>query len=219
MSKYYWLLDPGHGGIIDGVYQTSGKRSPIWEDGTQLFEGEFTRDIVSRIQMKLNELNIDNQDIVNSDKDISLKRRVGIANSIHSRKRNCIYVSVHANAFKKNKGKGWEVWTSRGETKSDEYATFFFDAMKEEFSDYNTWRVDTSDGDVDKESNFYVLKNTSMPALLTENFFMTHWDDYKIISSEEGRQKIADAHVNAIMKIEGVGDYNTNLPYKCDYTE
>ena len=28
-SKYVWILDNGHGGIIDGVYQTAGKRSPI----------------------------------------------------------------------------------------------------------------------------------------------------------------------------------------------
>ena len=28
MSRYTWLLDAGHGGIIDGVYQTAGKRSP-----------------------------------------------------------------------------------------------------------------------------------------------------------------------------------------------
>ena len=24
-SKYIWLFDNGHGGIIDGVYQTAGK--------------------------------------------------------------------------------------------------------------------------------------------------------------------------------------------------
>ncbi len=28
MARYTWLLDPGHGGIIDGVYQTAGKSSP-----------------------------------------------------------------------------------------------------------------------------------------------------------------------------------------------
>lgn len=35
------LLDNGHG------YDTPGKRSPIWPDGSQLFEWEFNRDIVS----------------------------------------------------------------------------------------------------------------------------------------------------------------------------
>ena len=204
MGKFHWLLDPGHGGIINGIYQTKGKRSPIWEDGTQLFEGEFTRDIVNRIQLQLDALDISYTNIVNTEKDMSLKRRVGVANTIHRKKRNCIYVSIHANAFKKNRGKGWEIWTSRGETKSDYYAPFFYDSMKDLFSEYKTWRVDTSDGDIDKESNFYVLKNTSMPAVLTENFFMTHWDDYLIIQSEEGRQKIADAHVNAIKTIESL---------------
>ena len=28
------LLDAGHGSIINGHYQTAGKRSPIWEDGS-----------------------------------------------------------------------------------------------------------------------------------------------------------------------------------------
>jgi len=49
MSRYTWLLDPGHGGFIDGVYQTAGKRSPMFPDGSQVFEGEFNRDIVRRI--------------------------------------------------------------------------------------------------------------------------------------------------------------------------
>jgi len=49
MSRYTWLLDPGHGGIIDGVYQTAGKRSPRFPDGSILYEGEFNRDVVKRI--------------------------------------------------------------------------------------------------------------------------------------------------------------------------
>ena len=49
MSRYTWLLDPGHGGFIDGVYQTAGKRSPEFPDGSRLYEGEFNRDVVSRI--------------------------------------------------------------------------------------------------------------------------------------------------------------------------
>ena len=40
------ILDNGHG------KETSGKRSPIWSDGSQLFEWEFNRDIVQRISNK-----------------------------------------------------------------------------------------------------------------------------------------------------------------------
>ena len=49
MSRYTWLLDPGHGGFIDGIYQTAGKRSPQFPDGSRLYEGEFNRDVTSRI--------------------------------------------------------------------------------------------------------------------------------------------------------------------------
>ena len=48
-SKYLWIFDNGHGGVVDGVYQTPGKRSPVWPDGQQLFEGEFNRAIVDRL--------------------------------------------------------------------------------------------------------------------------------------------------------------------------
>ena len=53
------LLDNGHGGIINGTYQTPGKRSPIWNDGSQLFEGEFNRAIVNGIIEELKILKID----------------------------------------------------------------------------------------------------------------------------------------------------------------
>ena len=59
MSKYTWLLDPGHGGIIDGVYQTAGKRSPKFPDGSVLYEGEFNRDVVGRIIKLCQDNNID----------------------------------------------------------------------------------------------------------------------------------------------------------------
>ena len=35
------ILDAGHGGMINGKYQTKGKRSPVWEDGSVLYEGDL----------------------------------------------------------------------------------------------------------------------------------------------------------------------------------
>ena len=113
-------MDPGHGGIIDGVYQTAGKRSPAFPDGTVLFEGEFNRDIVRMLLSLCSGLKddgsqfksgghplwhpkepeiIDAIDIVDSLEDISLRKRVTKANALHAEKKNCIYVSIHANAF------------------------------------------------------------------------------------------------------------------------
>jgi N-acetylmuramoyl-L-alanine amidase len=57
------------------------------------------------------------------------------------------------------------------------------------------------DGDPDREANFYILRKTACPAVLTENFFMDTERDCHFIMSEAGRQAVADMHVSAIKKI------------------
>ena len=56
-----------------------------------------------------------------------------------------------------------------------------------------------SDGDMDKESNFYVLKNTNCPAVLTENFFMDSKKDLEYLNSDLGFYQIVKTHVDGIM--------------------
>ena len=97
MSKYLYIIDYGHGGVIDGKYQTAGKRSPKFNDRSfpngkpfVLYEGVSNRVNAKMLMNALNRLNIDNVDIVNSDKDISLRERVRRANELN-RKRKCIY--------------------------------------------------------------------------------------------------------------------------------
>jgi len=190
------LLDNGHGGIINGEYQTPGKRSPVWSDGSQLFEGEFNRAIVNRIIESLSNLNIPYINIVPELTDISLSERIKRANSIDAD--NVFYVSVHANA---GGGKGFEVFTSKGETRSDKIATIFGEEFKQTFPTKRL-RADYSDGDLDKEANFAVIRKTRMPAVLTENFFMDNEEECKeLLMTKEGRDKIAEFHVKAILRV------------------
>ena len=168
-SNYLWILDNGHGGIIDGVYQTSGKRSPKWEDGTQLFEGEFNRAVVKRIVKLCEKEGIECINLVNTEKDLSLRWRTDKANDIYrdrqqSDGKKCIYVSVHANGFNKESAHGWSVYTTVGETKSDKIAQILHEKAKVEFPTHRM-RVDTTDGDADKEANFWVLRKVVMPSI------------------------------------------------------
>lgn len=204
MSRYVWLLDPGHGGIIDGVPQTEGKRSPIWDDQSQLIEGKFARDVVKRLSDILDWAGYDYNHIVSVQDDVSLTERVNRANGFPKDK--AIYISIHANAAgKRDVGHGVEVFTSVGQTKSDLVAEVFLQAMGMVFPDVRR-RTDMSDGDMDKESNFYVLRKTSMPAILTENFFMDTEDECKkYLMTETGRQMIAMAHFLAIQHVENNG--------------
>ena len=203
-SNYLWILDNGHGGMIDGVYQTPGKRSPVWPDGTQLFEGEFNRAIVDRL-MDMCEVNgIDAINLVNTPEDISLTERTSTANRLaKSSDKPCIYVSIHANGFSDESANGWSVYTSPGETKSDGIATILFGKAAHEFKGEYMRKDTYSDGDVDKEANFSVLVNTTMPAILSENFFMTNYDNcHKYLLSEEGRDRIAKIHFEMILQVE-----------------
>lgn len=174
------LLDAGHG------KETPGKRSPVWKDGSQLFEWEFTRDIVKRIARLLDKDKIPYSILVPEDSDISLNARCRRANV----EKDCFLISVHANA---GKGTGWEVFTSTGKTKSDTIANRMVDMFKKRFPE---WKCRGH-----KEANYQIVKYTKCPAILTENFFMDTEKDCKFIMSEEGRQRIAELHAELIKNI------------------
>lgn len=187
-----WILDNGHGKL------TPGKRSPVY-DGEQLMEYEFTRDIVKRLVTMLKWAGIEHHVLVPEIDDISLPERVRRANVWDG---NAVYLSIHANA---GGGHGYEAYTSPGQTKSDEIATVILDSFANVFPEA-TPRLDISDGDADKEAKFYVLVKTSMPAVLTESFFMDNKADcQKYLMTDEGRYLIAMAHYQAIANIEKRG--------------
>ena len=185
------LIDNGHG------ENTAGKRSPMWPDGTELREWEFNRDIAQRVFFALQRHGVDVELIVKEDIDVPLSERCNRVNQIAKAagKNNCLLVSIHANA---GGGTGWEAFTSVGETRSDKFATIFYEMAEEMFEGWAVHK-DTRDGDPDKESQFYILRKTVCPAILTENFFMDTEKDCKFIMSEIGRRKVADFHVQAIL--------------------
>jgi N-acetylmuramoyl-L-alanine amidase len=81
-------------------------------------------------------------------------------NDLYKKYKNCIYVSIHVNAAgngsKWMTATGWEAWTTKGVTKSDKLAEYLYKAA-ENILKGKKIRKDITDGDSDKESNFYVL--------------------------------------------------------------
>ena len=209
--KHHWILDNGHGGVRNGVYTTcpdytedpsTWHKMHVHPFGP-LYEGEFNRAVVRKISDLLTFHDIIHSVLVPEEEDISLKERVSRANEEYATDNSCIFVSIHGNAFNTNV-KGFEVFTSKGLTRSDAIAEVFADSMESMFPS-QTMRWDLTDADKDKEANFYVLKNTNMPAILTENFFFDNYSQALIMMSEEGQNQIAQAHVDAILKIENDG--------------
>lgn len=187
------ILDNGHG------KETKGKRSPVWPDGSQLLEWEFNRDIVCRLAEMLLLDDRSCEVLVPEMSDVPLTERCRRANEIYDREAgNCILISIHGNA---GGGTGWEAYTTRGVTKADGLASLLYDEAEREFA-RDGWRIrkDFADGDADKESDFYILRRTKAPAVLTENFFFDNERDCRLMLSAEGRERIARVHFNAIKR-------------------
>ena len=189
------LLDPGHGS------DTPGKRSP---DGCFL-EYSFNCDISARVASKLTSLGLNAEIIVPELTDVPLKER---ASRINARcavlgKENVILVSIHANAAgngsKWMNARGWSCYTSKGDTAADALATCLCKAAAKYFKDLRI-RTDFSDGDPDFEESFYILRHSTCPAVLVENFFYDNQDDLRFLESEGGKEIVTKVIVEGVMK-------------------
>lgn len=197
-AKTLWVLDSGHG------IETLGKRSPEWDDCTQLMEWMFNREMSELIFRIGRENGLRMHLLVQEDFDVSLPERVKRQQELaDSTKLPMVLVSNHANAWEVESARGIEVFTSVGQTKSDGIAELVLVELFKAFDSVKR-RVDESDGDLDKEAHFYMLKRTSCPAILIEYGFMTNEDECKQLMTPAFREKAAMAVVDAMLKYEGI---------------
>ena len=203
------LIDNGHG------ENTLGKQSPILKDSglnissefvdkNRFKEWKYTRVISNLVVSKLKSMGYDARLVVTEDKDISLSERIRRINTICKKEgaSNVVLVSVHANAVGDStnwmNGKGWEAYSTVGKTKSDILAEFLYKRAEKNFKDRKI-RKDTTDGDRDKEANFYIIKKSYCPAVLTENFFYDNKDDLEYLTSDEGIHAVVRTHIEGII--------------------
>ena len=199
MQKIKIILGTAH------LSSTPGKRSP---DG-KFREYAYSRKVCKAVQEELLSRGVDcvidyiDDDMPGLTSSQELVKRVQIVNKL-AKKTDCLYVSIHVNASAKSgwdKATGFSIYTSPGETKSDILATDIFDEATKLLKPIGkSLRKDMSDGDPDFEENFYVLRKTICPAVLTENFFQNTKSDVAWLESEEGFKTIVSYHVNGILK-------------------
>ncbi len=200
--RYLWCLDNGHG------KKSAGKRSPVFDDGTtQFFEYEFNRDIVARIIVGLEKEGIQYFNVVPEvDIDNFLQGRVNRANR-KSSKLPKLYLSIHSNAgpsqanspWTASNTKGIETWYYHGSKKGQKLAAAFQKHLLAE-TGFNNRHLKSR-----PDRQFYVLRKTAMTSVLTENGFFNNKKEALELMKPSVRQKIADAHIKAIIEIEENG--------------
>jgi hypothetical protein len=185
------LVDNGHGS------NTLGKRSP---DG-RLLEYKWAREIAARIVEALHSRGIESERIVTEDSDISLAERCRRVNNICSIRgaADVLLVSVHVNAASSGgwqSARGWSGWVyTKAGSQSKRLARLLYTEAARHGLKGNrsvpSCRYWTAD--------FYILKNTACPAVLTENLFQDNRDDVEYLLSEEGKDTIVQLHVDGIV--------------------
>jgi N-acetylmuramoyl-L-alanine amidase len=202
------LIDNGHGN------NTLGKQSPLLDESIKVAdefieknrfkEWKYTRVIAKQVVDKLKSMDYDARLVVTEDTDVSLSERIRRVNTICNKEGagNVLLISDHANAVGDSSqwmtGKGWEAYTTRGETISDKLADFLYKRADSNIKGRKI-REDWTDGDRDKEADFYVIKKAKCAAVLTENFFYDNKDDLQYLTSEEGIHAVVRLHIEGII--------------------
>ncbi len=200
------IFDAGHGGVVrnengQSVYTTAPRKMFKHKDGSIAYEGVINRQIKEAIIKIWAAYDRPYIDVSATNLDLSLENRVLLADGATAQfkgKYNILYLAIHLNG---GNGSGFEIFTSIGETKSDKYATIWGKCLIEEFPNVK-FRKDQSDGDLDKEVDFYVLRKTDCPSVLGELGFFDNVIDWKLIQSKDFIERVAKATIKFLLRAE-----------------
>lgn len=171
---YKIVIDAGHGGKDPGAKGITG-----------VYEKDFTLDLVLRLtNLFANDARFKIILTRGDDSYPTLDDRVQLANKENAD----LFISVHANKFYKPETRGTETYYTRDNSK--DFATMLHAALISvtQFPDRGV-----------KTANFYVIKNTTMPAALLEIGFLSNQEDNARMTDPTFRDQVAAALQQAIL--------------------
>lgn len=164
------VVDPGHGGDDNGA---------VWGFAE---EDDINLSVVFLLRC---ELQLCGYEVILTrarDVFVSLSDRVAFANGAEA----ALFVSIHCDAFHKMTAKGISTHVCPGcSAKSRVFAESVQNSLVDRFPDHINRRV--------KESNFQVLRDTDMPAILVECEFLSNPETRKFLREPEHQLDLARA--------------------------
>ena len=179
-EKYTVVLDAGHGG----------------EDGGTVEQTAMEKEINLAVVLKMREL-LENQGIRvvltrEQDMYMKLEERVQVANG----EKADLFVSIHCNYYEKDSSVyGLECYYCKGAEDGKYYAERILDTI-EKSGEIVSRNV--------KPSGYYILKNTTVPAVLVEAGYLSNYNERNQLTSGEYQGKLAQGLVEGILEgLEG----------------
>ncbi|RNB55684.1 AMIN domain-containing protein [Brevibacillus gelatini] len=172
-TGYLIVIDAGHGGKDPGTLGVAGNH-----------EKDYNLAVANKVVALLKQYpEFQVVPVRTTDVFYELSERVAIANELEAD----LFLSIHANAFPKPTTGGTE--------------TFYYHANSKTFAQIVHKHLQGATQFPDrgvKVSGFYVIKNTTMPAVLTETGFLSNPQENALLTSPAFQDKIAKALVAAI---------------------
>ena len=173
------VLDPGHGGSSLGTV------------GNGLVEKELNLTLARRLQQKFAAYECEVILTRTDDTRVSLADRVAVARSNNAD----VFLSIHSNGFSNSSANGYEDYIHSSPSQgSINYQNIFHRHVSAVW--VNAGRANRGR----KRADFYVLRETNMPALLVENGFLTNETDANLLKSQAFTEELLDAMVAATVE-------------------
>ncbi|WP_251026480.1 N-acetylmuramoyl-L-alanine amidase [Bacillus sp. ISL-46] len=176
-------LDPGHGGDDPGA------------QGNGLDEKDITLAIALKIRNTIlkDYENVQVKMSRTSDTTKSLAQRSSEANAWDAD----FFLAIHINSADSS-AQGYEDFIYNGASNSSRAATV------QDIIHAEVMKVNQLKDRGQKKANFHVIRETNMPAILTENGFISNKHDAQLMKDSSWQQKVAQGHVNGIAKAFGL---------------
>ncbi len=170
-------LDPGHGGTDEGCAR-GGVR-----------EKDLNLAIALLVREQLKEKGY--QVIMSRETDIYVAKEARVAEA--NRSGADIFISIHQNATEEGAGvNGMEVWYTQDSDGHDSKR------LAQLIRQQTLKSTEATERELRSDADFYVTKNTSMPACLIETGFLSNAEERRKLNLAEYQQQIADGIVQGI---------------------
>lgn len=170
-------IDNGHG------KNTAGKRTPKFEDGTQMREWEFNYATAKYLKAELERCGFKTIMLSDTENDTPLATRVSKANSAKAD----LVISIHANALTEAKfgtHGGTEMFVYKAGNTAEKYAKNMLNrVMSNSCKGFKNRGI--------KYNNLYMTRETNAPSILVEALFMDNLEEAKKLKSDSFRRQYA----------------------------